>query len=213
MNSHVTRGTIETYFPATGRKTEWHRPGRKESAHVVFAGGWEDFADTAYDPADPELSTWPAQKRGRVAAFRPGGPGARLLARHNVVMVVGDTVLVHGALVPNWLSYGLEAMNADTQAWMRGERDEPAPISALDGPVWDRTYSHEVDEADCELLAEVLTSLKAARMVVAHTPQEEGISSVCEDKAWRVDVGLADYYGGETAVLEIRGSQVTVLRK
>ena len=40
-------------------------------------------------------------------------------------------------------------------------------------------------------------------MVVGHTVQEKGITSACDGKLWRIDVGLAKGYGGPIEVLEV----------
>jgi hypothetical protein len=49
-------------------------------------------------------------------------------------------------------------------------------------------------------------------MVVAHTVQEHGITSACDDKLWRIDVGLAKLYGGPIEVLELDASGAHVKR-
>ena len=49
-------------------------------------------------------------------------------------------------------------------------------------------------------------------MVMGHTVQRDGITSACEGLAWRIDVGMATYYGGPVEVLEIVGDSVRVLR-
>jgi hypothetical protein len=51
----------------------------------------------------------------------------------------------------------------------------------------------------------VLGALGAKRMVVGHTVQQRGITDACEGTLWRIDVGLAAYYGGPIEVLEIAG--------
>jgi hypothetical protein len=53
----------------------------------------------------------------------------------------------------------------------------------------------------------------AKRMVVGHTVQRGGITSACDDRVWRIDVGLSRFYGGDTEVLEITGDTVKKLRK
>ena len=67
--------------------------------------------------------------------------------------------------------------------------------------MWTRAYGF--DAVDCGALGDALTKLGAARMVVGHTPQQRGITSACDGKLWRVDVGLAKYYGGPIEVLEL----------
>lgn len=177
----------------------------------VTEGGFASFADVPWAVDDPLYASYEEAERGRVAAFRPGGPYAKLLASHFITVMVGDTVFVHGGLVPAHAAYGLEAINSETSAWMIGDGPEPGVLSGSDSPVWSRHYSNAPDANDCLLLFETLEALDAQRMVVAHTVQSGGITDACNGKVWRVDVGLADYYGGPTQVLLIEGDQVTVL--
>jgi len=177
----------------------------------VTEGGFVDFADVPWAEEDPLYAEYDEGERGRVAAFRPGGPYAKLLSSHLVTVMVGDTVFVHGGLVPLHASYGLEMINSQTRQWMNGEGPEPEILRSSDSPVWSRHYSDSPDADDCMLLFETLEALDAERMVVAHTVQSGGISDACSGKVWRVDVGLAEYYGGATQVLLIEGDQVTVL--
>ena len=67
----------------------------------VTPGGFADFADIEHDPTDALLAPYPAEQHGRVAAFRPGGPYAMMLAGHNLTMMVGGTVFVHGGILPD----------------------------------------------------------------------------------------------------------------
>jgi hypothetical protein len=177
----------------------------------VTEGGWKSFADLA-DPDDGTLAEYPLEQRGRVAAFRPGGPYAKILASHDVVRIVGDTVFVHGGLLLRHAELGVDEINGAVRAWMLGETERPEVLTTRPSPVWSREYSMETDADDCEELGRVLALLDVDRMVVAHTVQEKGITSACDERVWRVDVGLADHYGGETSVLEIVGDSVRVLR-
>jgi hypothetical protein len=56
-----------------------------------------------------------------------------------------------------------------------------------------------------------LAELKVARIVVGHTVQDHGISSACDGKVWRIDVGLAAHYGGPTEVLELTSGGAKIL--
>lgn len=171
-----------------------------EDYRYVTPGGWADFADTPHDPADPALAEYAASEKGRVAAFRPGGPYAKVLAGHKLAVMVGDSVFVHGGLLPHHATMGLDALSDPFSAWMAGAGPRPELTTSDDSPVWIRQYSDDPDAADCALLAETLDHLGAARMVVAHTVQGE-ITTECDEKVWLVDVGLSSYYGGTPAVL------------
>jgi hypothetical protein len=178
----------------------------------VTEGGFADFADTAYDETNPLYAGYPESQRGRVAAFRPGGPYAQILSRHFITLMVGDTIFVHGGILPLHAAYGLDVINEETSAWMNGITAQPGILSGDESPVWSRHYSDEPDAADCALLAETLGALRASRMVVAHTVQYAGISNACDNQVWRVDVGLASYYNGPKEVLLIENGEVTILR-
>ncbi|MEZ4386839.1 MAG: metallophosphoesterase [Candidatus Krumholzibacteriia bacterium] len=179
----------------------------------VTAGGWADFADAGIPmPAGAaDLDTLPAEHRPRAAAFRPGGPYARLLAEQNVAVVVGRTVFVHGGLLPEHLALGLERLNADTRAWLLGDGPEPPIYQERDDPVWARQYSDQPDSTDCALLDQVLAALDCDRMVVGHTVQDGGMAPHCDGRVWCIDSGASAYYGGPVQVLEITADGVRVL--
>jgi len=182
----------------------------------VTPGGFEDFQGEVAPPtlapsARAALDRMPAATRGRAAAFMPGGRMARKLAEHDVVAFVGDSVFVHGGVLPKHVRYGLDKLNREVSAWMRGEAASPAIMQGEDAPVWSRDYSGE-RPADCATLDETLQLIGAKRMVVGHTVQRSGITSDCDEKVWRIDVGMAKHYGGSPQVLEIRGDAVRVLK-
>jgi hypothetical protein len=181
----------------------------------ITHGGFADFADVdapAHE-GDPALAAYEAAQRGRVAAFRPGGEYALLLAERNTIAMVGDNVFVHGGVLPHHARYGIEGINGEIRAWLRGEGPEPQWVRGADTPIWTRLYSREPGHEACATVREALELLGARRMVVGHTVHRQGIASYCDGLIWAIDVGLASYYGGPTEVLEIRGDAVTPLRE
>lgn len=180
----------------------------------VTEGGYKEFLDVpGANLADPRLAALPEKARPRAAAFLPGAPYAKLLARRKTILVVGDTVFVHGGVLPKHVRHGLERINRDVSAWMNGEiPSAPSIVTADDAPIWSRRFSDRTSESDCKVLAEVLAQIPAKRMVVGHTVQQGGISAACEDRVWRIDVGISHHYGGKPEALEIRGDAVKALR-
>lgn len=179
----------------------------------VTEGGFADFQDAVtIAEEDSLLLAHEPDQRARVAAFRPGGPYALMLAERPIVLVVEGNVFVHGGVTPMHLEYGIERLNNEVSAWLRGEGDPPDFIHTSKSPTWNRDYSDEADAEDCLQLADVLEKMNARRMIVGHTVQEKGIGPLCEDRVWCIDAGLAEYYGGHIEVLEIDGDQVRVLR-
>jgi hypothetical protein len=180
----------------------------------VTEGGFQEFRDVENALPGEVVRRIPEPMRGRAAAFFPGGTYAKRFAARRVIVVVGDTVFAHGGVLPAHVRYGIERINEETSAWMAGSRREPpAPVMDPEGPVWTRRYATEQGGADCAALEEALAALAVRRMVVGHTVQKQGVTSACGEKIWRVDVGLARYYGGPTEVLEIQDGRVGVLRE
>src|SRR5205823_510898 len=93
--------------------------------------------------------------------------------------------------------------------WLDGEGPAPAVETDPDGPVWTRVWGS--DPADCALLHQTLDELGARRMVVAHTPQDHGITSACDGALWRIDVGLAALYGGPIEALQLTADGARIL--
>lgn len=179
----------------------------------VTEGGFRDFEDAVeWDPADPWLAQFEPWERSRMAAFRPGGAYALLLAERDVILQLGGSVFVHGGVLPAHVAYGIGPLNRDARAWLRGEAEFPAILDGSDSPQWTRLFSRDPDAEACAVLREVLDALGAERMVMGHT-RHEGVQSGCDGAAWYIDVGLASYYGGPTEVLEIRGDSLRVLRE
>ncbi|HOX46422.1 MAG TPA: metallophosphoesterase [Myxococcota bacterium] len=182
----------------------------------VSPAGLAAFADFYRDDLPAEvLAAYLPEERGRAAAFLPGGAYARKLARRSVVVQVEDTVFVHGGLLPEHLRYGLGRLNDEVRAWLRGDRPmAPKLILNLNAaPTWSRRVSvPKPSKAACARLGEALDALGARRLVVGHTIQEGGISSACDGRVWRIDVGMSRVYGGPVQVLRIEGRRVEVLK-
>jgi calcineurin-like phosphoesterase family protein len=179
----------------------------------VTPGGFTDFDDAVIvDTQDPELLEYPENQRSRVAAFRPGGPYAKRLANRNTIVIVGDTLFVHGGVHTEHIEYGLDRINIEIRSWLNGKSDRPEVIRGNESPVWCRHYSSNVVPESRELLESVLEQLNIKRMVVAHTVQEDGIRSYFDEQVWCVDVGMSKHYGNSPQVLEIVGEHVRIIK-
>ena len=145
----------------------------------------------------------------RKKAFARGtGFYAKMFAKRDVIGIVGDSVFVHGGVLPKY-AREVASVNKDTKAWLRGEQPAPNAIHDEHGPVWSRELA---EDAGCAKAKETLALLGAKRIVIGHTVQKDGIKSACEGRVHRIDVGMSRFYGGKPEALEIRGDQVRVLK-
>jgi hypothetical protein len=184
----------------------------------VTADGFADYAKSDRGwlggCGERDARTEPDARAGRTEAYVPGGSVARRLASRPIVAIAGDTLFVHGGILPGHVRYGLDRINREASEWMLGKRPAlPGVLNSADAPVWTRLYSDGTPaEVVCAMLADVLQRTGTRRMVVGHTVQPSGISSACGDRVWRIDVGMARAFGGTAEVLQIGPGGVSVLR-
>nr|XP_043607086.1 shewanella-like protein phosphatase 2 [Erigeron canadensis] len=177
-----------------------------------LGGGYKESNDL-YDGIP---STFPFIKRryvqgfrSRIAALRPNGPiSTRFLSNNSTVLVVDDSVFVHGGLLASHVDYGLERINQEVSDWISGTKRKVTSslVRGRNSVVWLRIFSNEQSkDCDCRTLEHVLSTIPGARrMIMGHTIQESGINGVCNNMAIRIDVGMSrGCINGLPEVLEI----------
>nr|XP_043622958.1 shewanella-like protein phosphatase 2 [Erigeron canadensis] len=147
--------------------------------------------------------------RARIAALRPRGPIAtRFLSKNLTVLVVGESVFVHGGILPHHVAYGLEQINNNVRDWIMGLKDNVSAdlVRSRGSVVSLRKYSTKVPEdCDCSMLEHALATIPGARrLIMGHTIQKGGINGACDNRAIRIDVGMSKgCINGLPEVLEI----------
>lgn len=128
-------------------------------------------------------------------------------------MRIGDTLFVHGGLLPKHAKQWKQ-LNVATRRWLAGVGPLPPHFQTVPGerPLWSRHYSFEPGADDCSLLDQTLKAFGAKRMVVAHTVQPRGVSAACDGRVWRTDAGMSRAYGGPIEVLELTPTSARVRR-
>lgn len=175
--------------------------------------GFRSFADTTGIGSVSDIpDKVKPEQRGRALAFHPGRNEAMELAARPLILIEGSSVFVHGGVLPWHAARGIDSLNAEASAWLRGKIPQPDWIKGSDrSPVWTRLYSKEPDQAACDSARLVLNTLGVKRMVVGHSIQKGGITSYCNGAVWAIDVGMSAFSGGKVQVLEIRGDSVRTL--
>ena len=157
--------------------------------------------------------------QGRYSLFKPGGPIAQLLSNRNVIMKVGDWVFVHGGINPYLIKKNsIQSINNYMKAYLIGalniNNNKKFSNLFLDQKslLWNRDYAE--DNVNCNEIYKSLKLLKAKFIVLGHTPQQQGINHVCNNRVWRVDTGMSEAFGpnahNRIQILEILNNGKTV---
>jgi len=150
-------------------------------------------------------------KQNRKQMFKPGGCMAmRLSCTRNTLLKINDIIFVHAGIVPeivkenkkNTITY----VNLLMKNFFNGETGINDHINKFlidsKGVLWDRSLGK--DNANCDILDKTLKELGCEHIVIGHTPQNI-INSRCNEKVWRVDVGLSKSLGNNKfQILEIK---------
>ncbi|KAH6578808.1 hypothetical protein BASA61_000037 [Batrachochytrium salamandrivorans] len=143
------------------------------------------------------------------------GDLGRYLRTLGVGAKVDDSVFFHAGTDLNWSRLGIDVLNTLAHQELVGRNAEYISNSEIfgeHGPLWYRGFATRDDDAFCDFVKDVLSNLKASRMVIGHTPTEDGrISNRCNGLVYIIDVGISRYIRGRIAALEIVGDRVTPL--
>lgn len=159
----------------------------------------------------------------RKKLFKPGGDlFNKLSCTRNVVVKIGSWVFVHAGVIPKHVlehkvseentqniltgDKWFESVNNLMRLFMQGKKTSFDPeVQKLflndRGMIWDRDYGSEAPT--CEDWNKTKKLLGVDNIVIGHTIQDN-INSKCDDKIWRVDVGMSSLFGtNNSQVLEI----------
>ncbi|KAH6564809.1 hypothetical protein BASA62_007694 [Batrachochytrium salamandrivorans] len=151
----------------------------------------------------------------RSHAFSENGDLGRYLRTLGIGAKVDDTVFFHAGTGLKWSRLGIDVLNTLAHQELVGRNAEYISNSEIfdeHGPLWYRGFATRDDNVFCDFVKDVLFNLKASRMVIGHTPTEDGrISNRCDGLVYIIDVGISRSIRGRIAALEIVGDRVTPL--
>jgi len=148
----------------------------------------------------------------RKKLFSPGGDlFNKMSCTRNVVLQVGDFIFVHAGILPDHINPTekttfIKKINTLMRLYLQGKKDWDDPeiqkyFIDKEGVIWNRDYGSK--EPSCDNINKVTKLLNVGHMIIGHTVQDN-INSKCDNKLWRVDVGLSSAFDtGNMEILEI----------
>ncbi|CAL5368837.1 unnamed protein product [Camellia sinensis] len=107
--------------------------------------------------------------RARAAALRPEGPISSRFLANILTIVAGESVFVHGWLLPNHVDYGLDPINEEVMDWIISGLKQSVSKNLITGRnsvVWLRKLSHELaHHCNCSTLEHVLATIPGAKRI------------------------------------------------
>jgi len=183
-----------------------------------------DVGNDSMSYGDDVRKTWKAHRAGNLHTTT--GKYGRWIASLPVVVyeTTTKTLFSHGCLSSKWAQKGVEAMNDDAAALLRGVEAPSKAVEAAfgreesvayggdvgrdsnrlsddDGPLWNRLYANAVRVKNWSLLrTQVNAALEAhgeaSRMVCGHTiTRSEEPEQYVDGKIWFIDVAMTEGYG------------------
>lgn len=148
-------------------------------------------------------------------AWAPNGEYGAWASSNPTVLKVGRHLFVHGGMGPTTQNYTITEINQWIQSEL-GSREKAMKSDVLNdpnGPLWYRGHilASEDDPAERKLINNVLNRYQVDHVIVGHTPVAGAVLPRFDGAVIGVDVGLADYYGGPCAFLEITGKHLTAV--
>jgi hypothetical protein len=220
-------------------------PWRTPPGKNPFDSSWSDSPDEIRDSFVAKLKEQYEKdlvRPGlafRAVAFSPNMRRYEALIKRPFFKIIGDTVFVHGGILPEHLTYGLDRIHHEIRDWLMGsstvrwlfgnERHTPPKvgIASPHSPIWSRRYGllsadpiapellTAEEQETCKALETVLADLQVKRMVIGHTiDPSHNITSACQGKVWRIDIGLSSSMESPSKdyqILSIQGDEIQTL--
>ena len=184
----------------------------------------QDAIQAHYRADNPDLSDRDIKKKwlekyppGRLEhqlAWSPDGEIGSWVISNPVIVIVGDTLFIHGGLSADYRYKSIDKLNAASRLALTEQSDhESRIINDPSGPLWyrglipNRKYNSQIDGGPNpeDEFERVLKNYDVKRVVVGHTPSTTGIKTHYNDRLIQIDTGISDHYGGTESFLRIEG--------
>jgi len=139
-------------------------------------------------------------------AWAPEGEYGQWLLSNPVAVKINDTLFVHGGLGPDYCHLSLKEITTQAHAQLQDYRHgQTGILNDENGPVWYRGLAIEDETAFSATIDQILARYGVSRIVVGHTPTGGVVWPRFGGRVVVNDTGIAAYYGGHGAYLELSG--------
>jgi hypothetical protein len=144
--------------------------------------------------------------------FGVNGKYGKWIRKHDAVILINDTLFLHGGISPKYATWSLSDLNKQIRKELSDFTHIPNGV-AIDpeGPLWYRGLAL-APEAEIEAHVTALLQLHGAkRIVLGHTPTQGVPVSRLNGRVILADVGLGVAYGGRLACVILENGELLAL--
>jgi hypothetical protein len=139
-------------------------------------------------------------------AWLPSGEYGQWVLENPVAIKLNDTIFLHGGLSEKYCHMSLAELTERAHAELQNFNPETqGMIEDPEGPLWYRGLAQDSEELMGPVVEAIMARYEAERIVVGHTPTGGVVWPRFDGRVVANDTGIAKYYGGHAAFLEING--------
>ncbi len=190
--SHRTRNR---YFDAVMLHLRETEPERYDNLPDDYREQWEQ---------DHPLG-WVEHRMAWDPRWDPEGELFQWVMSSKVAVQINDLIFLHGGISAHYCQHDLASLTRMVHEAL--QLDDSADQGILEdetGPLWYRGLAGMEPATPPELVQAILDRYEANHMVIGHTPTSGVIWPRHDARVALIDVGMAPYYGGHIAWLEVR---------
>ncbi|KAH6600886.1 hypothetical protein BASA50_001993 [Batrachochytrium salamandrivorans] len=151
----------------------------------------------------------------RLKAFSKHGDIGEYLRTLGIAAKVDDTVFFHAGADLKWSKLGIDVLNTLAHQELVDQDAKYISKSEIfdeNGPLWYRGFALRDDNAFCDVVRDVLSNLKAKRMVIGHTPTEDD-HPLPQDNLWVVVKNLSQQFATQQSKLATPNNALALRQK
>ena len=140
------------------------------------------------------------------------GKYGRWIAGKQAVIIINDTLFVHGGISDKYVKLLPEEINRKIKAGITTQTKGRDGICwDTEGPLWYRGLASRPESELTDHMNAVCRLFNVNRLVVGHTVSKDGIISRVNGRIIMIDVGMSRAYGGPAACLVMENNGLTAV--
>jgi hypothetical protein len=200
---YVTAGEYEAFKSQNSKRYQellWER-----TLENLKTNDPEGFAKLDLDDYRREWeNNYPLGWNEHRQAWLPDGEFGQWVLDSPVAVKVNDTLFLHGGLSAKYCKNTLADYTEQVHDGLENyDFRNPGIVEDEFGPLWYRGLAVDAEETRADMVTAILERYEASRIVVGHTPTQGVVWPRFDGRVVLNDTGLAKYYGGHNAFLEI----------